>query len=369
MTQGGRKEVKDMSNIWGRNLRLSIFGESHGEGIGIVIDGLPAGFAPDMSKVEEQMARRAPGGFLSTPRKEADRVEILSGLYKGRTTGAPLCGIIRNNDTRSLDYISNLPRPGTADLTAHIKYKGFNDYRGNGHFSGRITAPLTFAGSIARQILEEKDINIGAHILQIGAQRDEAFDRIDTNLLKSLNRMGFPLINSGIAEAMKEEIIKAREDGDSVGGIIECAAWGQPAGLGSPFFESIESSISSMIFSIPGTKGIEFGKGFAMAEMRGSGVNDEIFMDKGNISLKSNNSGGINGGITNGMPIVFRTVFRPTPSISKRQATVDLESGENSSIEIAGRHDPCIVPRALVVVELALALCLMEHILEGGCTL
>ncbi|GAB1475714.1 chorismate synthase [Bacillota bacterium] len=358
-----------MSNIWGRNLRLSIFGESHGEGIGIVIDGLPAGFAPDISLIEAQMARRAPGGCLATPRKEADRVEILSGLFKGKTTGAPLCGIIRNRDTRSSDYNQNLPRPGTADLTAYIKYKGFNDYRGGGHFSGRITAPLTFAGSMARQILEAKGIYIGAHILQIGEKRDEAFDRVDGDLLKALNRMDLPLINSGIAGAMNDEIIKAKEEGDSVGGIIECASWGQPAGLGSPFFQSMESTIASMIFSIPGTKGIEFGKGFEMANMRGSRVNDEMYMDKGNISLKSNNSGGINGGITNGMPIVFRTVFRPTPSISKSQATVNMEKGENIRLEIAGRHDPCIVPRAVVVVESALALCLMEHLPEGGCTL
>lgn len=368
-------------NIWGRNLRLSIFGESHGEGIGIVIDGLPPGFSVDMEGVNFHMARREPGqSELTTPRKEADQVEILSGIFNGVTTGAPLCGIIRNRNIRSQDYTKDLPRPGTADLTAHIKYEGYNDYRGGGHFSGRLTAPLTFAGSIVRQMLEAKGIYIGAHILQIGTCRDEAFAGIETylseasesarpidaELLKTLTRTDFPLLDATKEKEMKETILQAAKEKDSVGGIIECAACGQPAGLGSPFFDSLESSLSSMMFSIPGAKGIEFGDGFGMASMRGSEANDPLYYEEGKIIMRSNHSGGINGGITNGMPILLRVAFRPTASIGKEQKTVDLKTKENKVIEVTGRHDPCIVPRAVVVVESALALCLMDHMLEAG---
>jgi len=355
-----------MSSIWGRNLRLSIFGESHGGGIGIVIDGLPAGFGIDMTEIKRHMARRSPGGgILSTKRKEDDEVEILSGMLEEVTTGAPLCGIIRNTDTRSKDYTKNLPRPGTADLTAHIKFNGHNDHRGGGHFSGRLTAPLAFAGGIARQVLESRGIRIGAHILQIGKHLDEPFSKIDEALFEKLGASDFPLINESNAGPMKEEIIKASEEGDSIGGVVECAAFGHPAGLGSPFFESLESSLTSLVFSIPGTKGIEFGDGFAMAAMRGSEANDGWLKVNGNITSSTNHSGGINGGITNGMPIVFRTVFRPTASIAKEQSTVDLITGESKALTIAGRHDPCIAPRAVVVIESVLALCLMDSILEG----
>ncbi len=355
-----------MSNTWGRNIRLAIFGESHGKGVGISIDGLPPGFVLDFKEIERHMARRAPGGVLATPRKEPDKVEIFSGVFNERTSGSPLCGIIYNKDTRSRDYDPGLLRPGTADFTAHIKYGGYNDYRGSGHFSGRLTAPLVFAGSIARQILESKGINIGGHILQIGNNRDKAFTKIDKSILKSITQTNFPIIDKQMGHAMKKAILKVKEEGDSLGGIVECAAIGSPVGLGSPFFESFESSLSSLIFSIPGVKGIEFGKGFAMAHMQGSLINDQLFVEKGKILSQTNNSGGINGGITNGMPIVFNTVFRPTASISKKQDTVNINKGENSTIEIEGRHDPCIVPRAVVVVESALALCLMEHMMEGG---
>ncbi len=356
-----------MSNIWGRNLRLSIFGESHGPGVGIIIDGLPPGHLIDMSHIEWHMERRAPGrNAFSTPRKETDQVEILSGLLNGRTTGAPVCGLIRNRNTRSSDYPEGMMRPGTADLTAHIKYKGYNDYRGGGHFSGRLTAPLTFAGSIVRQMLESRGISIGAHILQIGTCRDEPFERVDADLLRALTKLDFPLLDDQNADRMKREIRKAAEEKDSVGGIVECAAVGHPAGLGSPFFESMESSLSTMIFSIPGTKGIEFGDGFAFASMKGSCANDELLYDGDTIMTRTNRSGGINGGITSGMPMVFRTAFRPTASIGKPQNTVDLLTGENKTIVVEGRHDPCIVQRAVVVVESALALCLMDSILETG---
>ncbi len=359
-----------MSNIWGRNLRLSIFGESHGQGIGIVIDGLPAGFSLNMEEVNRHMERRAPGrSEFVTPRREGDGVEILSGVFNGFTTGAPLCGMIRNKNTRSEDYEKDLARPGTADLTAHIKYKGYNDYRGSGHFSGRITAPLTFAGSIARQMLASKGIHIGSHILQIGGERGETFDKagqIHRKQLIDLAQSDFPLLNEEKGEGMKAEILRAREEKDSVGGIIECAALGHPAGLGSPFFESMESNLASMLFSIPAVKGVEFGGGFDLASMRGSQVNDPLFYEEGKILLRTNHSGGINGGITNGMPIVFRTVFRPTASIGKEQNTVNLATGENSTVTVEGRHDPCIVPRAVPVVESALALCLMDSMMEAG---
>lgn len=363
-----------MSNIWGRNLRLSIFGESHGDGLGIVIDGLPPGCTIDMNEVSRNMKRRAPGSSnLTTPRTEADEIEILSGIYNGITTGAPLCGIIRNTDIRSGDYTKHLPRPGTADLTAHIKYNGFNDPRGGGHFSGRLTAPVVFSGSIARQILYKKNVTIGAHIYKIGSSCDRLFDNYKSKpqaeLLDRLTKSEFPLLDDTKSLPMKEVILRASDDNDSVGGIIECAATGQPAGLGSPFFESLESKLASLMFSIPGVKGIEFGDGFNMAEMKGSQINDQWFVDDDAITSDTNHSGGINGGITNGLPIIFRTVFRPTASIAKEQKTVDLCTRENATISIIGRHDPCIVPRAVVVVESALALCLLDLFMEGGCGL
>ena len=336
-----------MSNVWGKILKLSIFGESHGEGIGIVIDGLPAGFEIDLDYLEEKMALRAPGGPLATPRKEADRVEILSGFFQGKSTGSPLCGLIRNTDTRSGDYRPQIPRPGTADYTGHVKYKGFNDYRGGGHFSGRLTAPLTFAGTIARQYLLREGIEIVASISSIARARGES--------LLAMN------------EEMAHEIKVAAKEGDSVGGIIRCEATGVPVGLGSPFFNSLESSIAVMVFSIPGVKGIEFGGGFELTKLRGSQVNDAWYMEDGKVFAKSNMSGGINGGISNGMPIVFNAAIRPTPSIYKGQDTVNLESGENVKIQIQGRHDPCIVPRARVVMESAMALCLMDALLESRC--
>lgn len=321
-----------MSNVWGKILKLSVFGESHGEGIGIVIDGLPPGFEIDLDYLEEKMALRAPGGPLATQRKETDKVEILSGFFQGKTTGTPLCGLIRNTDTRSKDYQAHIARPGTADYTGHIKYKGFNDYRGSGHFSGRLTAPLTFAGTIARQYLLGEGIEITAS-----------------------------------SKLMADQIEAAAKEGDSVGGIIRCETTGVPAGLGSPFFNSLESSIAAMVFSIPGVKGIEFGGGFAMTKLRGSQANDALYAEDGKVISKSNMSGGINGGISNGMPIVFNAAIRPTPSIYKEQDTVNLETGENVKIQIQGRHDPCIVLRALVVMESAMALCLMDALLESRC--
>lgn len=350
-----------MSNVWGQSITLSIFGESHGEGIGIVIGGLPEGEEIDRDVIAADMKRRAPGGSsLSTARKEEDQVQILSGLLGNRTTGAPLCGIIFNQDTRSGDYQQYLLRPSHADFPAFMKYRGYHDYRGGGHFSGRLTAPLTFAGSVARQILAHRGVAIGAHIKEIGGVPDRELTLINSEILDGLRQDTFPVLDHEAGEAMKKAILTAKEEGDSVGGIIECAASGLPAGLGEPFFHSAESILSSMMFSIPGVKGIEFGKGFGLASMRGGEANDPIRLSGGRIVTATNHSGGINGGITNGMPVVFRVAMRPAASIGKPQDTVDVEKMEETVMEIRGRHDPCIVPRAVPVIESGLALCLLD---------
>ncbi len=329
-------------NVFGENLKISIFGESHGAGIGVVVDGLPVGEAIDMEAVEREMARRAPGNSpMATARREPDKVEILSGLFEGRTTGAPICGVILNTDTRSKDYRPELPRPGHADLAAYIKYKGFSDYRGGGHFSGRITGPLTFAGALCRQVLERKGVSIRSKIVRLAG-----------------------ISGDGLTSSMEEAVMAARSQGDSAGGVIQCEITGLPAGLGSPFFGSAESRLSAMMFSIPAVKGIEFGAGFAIADMRGSEANDPICIENGKFFTKTNNNGGINGGITNGMPLVFRVAVKPTPSISKEQETVNLNTMEKDVLSIHGRHDPCIVPRALPVVEAAAAICLLDMTLD-----
>lgn len=354
-----------MSNVWGKNITLSIFGESHGEGTGIVIGGLPPGERLDEDEIEYDMSRRAPGtNVFSTARVEKDRVRILSGLYNSKTTGTPLCGIIMNEDRRPADYNRNLLRPGHADYTAFMKYKGFQDHRGGGHFSGRLTAPLTFAGSIARQILGRRGIVIGAHINQIGKAKDKELTLINKEILDGFRASPFPLLDLNVEKEMKNAILLAKEQRDSVGGIIECAAFGLPAGLGSPFFHSVESVVSAMMFSIPGIKGIEFGKGFGLASMQGSEANDPIRLAEDKIVTVTNHSGGINGGISNSMPIVFRVVVRPTASVGKPQDTVDIEKMLNATIEIKGRHDPCIVPRVVPVVESCLALCILDLMQE-----
>ncbi len=354
-----------MSNVWGKNITLSIFGESHGEGTGIVIGGLPPGERLDEDEIEYDMSRRAPGtNVFSTARVEKDRVRILSGLYNSKTTGTPLCGIIMNEDRRPADYNRNLLRPGHADYTAFMKYKGFQDHRGGGHFSGRLTAPLTFAGSIARQSLGRRGIVIGAHINQIGKAKDKELTLINKEILDGFRASPFPLLDLNVEKEMKNAILLAKEQRDSVGGIIECAAFGLPAGLGSPFFHSVESVVSAMMFSIPGIKGIEFGKGFGLASMQGSEANDPIRLAEDKIVTVTNHSGGINGGISNSMPIVFRVVVRPTASVGKPQDTVDIEKMLNATIEIKGRHDPCIVPRVVPVVESCLALCILDLMQE-----
>ena len=346
-----------MSSIFGDKIRISVFGESHGKAIGVVIDSLPPGENIDLDLVFEQMQRRAPGkdSSISTQRKESDQPVILSGMIGNTTTGAPLCAMIENTNTVSKDYsqLKENPRPGHSDYPAYVKYNGFNDIRGGGHFSGRLTAPIVFAGSIIRQILEKKGIKIAAHISKIGNICDDRFNPVytDDETINRLNISSFALLDETKEEAMRKEIENAKKDSDSIGGMIECMIKGLPCGIGGPMFDSIESMISKAVFSIPAVKGIEFGKGFDLSEMRGSQSNDEYFIENGNIKTKTNNCGGILGGISNGMPIVFNTVIKPTPSISKTQNTVNLVTNENTSINIQGRHDPCIVPRAVPAIE------------------
>ena len=354
-----------MSGMWGSKIKLSIFGESHGSAIGITIDGLPAGFSIDMDKIMMEMARRAPGkSSLSTPRKESDIPEILSGYFEGKTTGAPLCAIIRNSNTKSKDYskLKDVMRPGHADYTGAVRYKGFNDYRGGGHFSGRITAPLVFAGAICKQILEVKGIIVSAHINSIGKIKDCSFleSDISDELLNSFKEKELPLINTKLEDEMRQEILSARSSGDSIGGTIECAILGVSPGIGDPFFDSVESTLAHLMFSVPAVKGIEFGKGFDISKMRGSEANDEYYLENGNIKTKTNNNGGILGGITNGMPIIFNVAIKPTASIFKEQNTVNIITMEETTLCIEGRHDPCIVQRALPVIEAVAAIGITE---------
>lgn len=357
-----------MSGTWGNSLKLSIFGESHGKAVGITIDGLKPGILLNHEHIGREMQRRAPGNSeLATPRQERDEYEILSGCFEGRTTGTPLCAVIYNMNERSGDYdkLKHVMRPSHGDYTGYVKYGGFNDYRGGGHFSGRLTAPLVFAGAICMQILQSRGITIGSHIRSIGSQEDEAFDtvNIEGKILNMLRDQAFPVLDPQKGSAMKELIERAKEKGDSVGGIIEAAVTGLEPGLGEPFFDSVESSLSHLIFSIPGVKGLEFGAGFEIARLNGSEANDEYFIDDGKVRTYSNNNGGIIGGITDGMPLVFRVAFKPTPSIAMKQRTIDIDKNEAAEIEIHGRHDPCIVLRAVPVVEAVTAIALLDMLM------
>ncbi|MEX0051162.1 chorismate synthase [Clostridium butyricum] len=357
-----------MSGMWGNKLKVSIFGESHGAGIGITIDGLPSGIEIDMEEVLKEMARRAPGkSKLSTARKEGDQPEILSGFFEGKTTGTPLCAVIRNSDQHSKDYgkLKDLMRPGHADYPGFIRYKGFNDYRGGGHFSGRITAPLVFAGAVCKQILNIKGINVGAHVKSIGTIYDKSFDEVELTkeLLDNLKINELPLLCSEKEEMMRNAILEARSDCDSVGGTIECTVIGIDAGVGNPFFDSVESTLAHLMFSVPAVKGIEFGKGFEMSELRGSQCNDEYYYDGDKVKTYTNNNGGITGGITNGMPILFKVGIKPTPSIAKKQRTIDIEEKKESELIIEGRHDPCIVQRAVPVIEAVTAIGILDLVL------
>ena len=359
------------SNI-GNRVRLSIFGESHGSAIGCVIDGLPAGEALDWGEILTQMARRAPGrDKTSTPRQESDTPELLSGTLGSaeegdlRTTGAPLAMLIRNRNTRSGDYaeLARLPRPGHADYPGFVRYQGFNDVRGGGHFSGRLTAPLVFAGAVCKQILRRRGVHVGGHILEIAGVRDRRFDPVAVNggMLEALSARPFSLLDPAVEAAMREKVEAARMDCDSVGGIVEAAATGLPAGLGSPLFEGMENRLAALLFGVPAVKGVEFGEGFGFAGLRGSEANDPYAYDQnGRVTATANHNGGLLGGITNGMPLILRAAVKPTSSIARPQRTVDLVSGREAELAVRGRHDPCIVPRALPVVEAAVCFVLLD---------
>ncbi|MBQ3216502.1 MAG: chorismate synthase [Oscillospiraceae bacterium] len=354
-----------MSSTYGTTLKLQIFGQSHAPAIGMTLDGFPAGFAPDPEKLEAFLARRAPGqGAYATARKEADKPEFLSGLVEGHTCGAPIAAIIRNTDIRSQDYneLMDVPRPSHADYPARVKYGNQVDHRGGGHFSGRLTAPLCIAGGLCLQYLETLGISVGGHIARIGSQEDIPF----TPLAPQLPVKG-KTIDPAAWERMEKEIAQAKAEGDSIGGIVECAVTGLPAGIGEPMFGGLENRLAQILFSIPAVKGVEFGSGFACAEMRGSRHNDPYYYDEaGLIRTRSNNAGGILGGISTAMPIVFRVAFKPTPSIAKPQESIRFEGSKDPVIlEIKGRHDPCIVPRALPCVEAAAAIAILDAILEG----
>lgn len=345
-------------NSFGNSIRLTLFGESHGAALGCTFDGLPAGFVPDLERVEFELTRRAPhSGVESTRRSETDRYSVLSGMLNGACTGAPLTVVFENRDARSADYCADIPRPSHADLAARLKYKGFNDHRGGGMFSGRMTLPLVFAGALCRQLLEAAGILIASHISSIGGIQDVRFDPC----MKTLPQLDphFPLVDPRLRAEIDALFSDLRRSGDSVGGSVECAALGVPAGIGEPFFNGLESCIAHILFSVPGVHGVEFGAGFGFSGMRGSEANDPISPD---LTTLSNNSGGINGGISNGMPIVFRAAFRPVPSIALPQRTVDLSTSEAVTLEIKGRHDCCILPRACAAVEAAAAIALYDSL-------
>lgn len=354
-----------MSSTYGESLKLSIFGQSHGVAIGMTLDGVPAGLGVDPEKLQVFLNRRAPGqNNWSTPRREEDRPEFLSGLLDGYTCGAPIAAVIYNKNTRSGDYanLKEQPRPGHADLTAQIKYGGYQDCAGGGHFSGRLTAPLCIAGGLCKQWLEAKGITVSAHLAAVAGINDTPFDPRSPKT-DSVNS-DFPVLDPQAGEKMRQAIDKARKDGDSVGGIIECAVTGLPIGLGEPMFGGMESRIAQIIYGIPAVKGVEFGAGFAAAAMRGSQNNDDYQITDGQIALVTNHSGGILGGITNGQPLIFRAAIKPTPSISKVQQSINISSMENQELVIKGRHDPCIAPRAVPVIEAAAAIAVFDAMLS-----
>lgn len=356
-----------MSSTYGEKLKLSIFGQSHGPAIGMTLDGIPAGLPIDLDALQAFLNRRAPGqNDYSTPRKETDVPEFLAGVIDGFTCGAPIAAIIHNSNTRSGDYsnLKDCPRPGHADYPAQVKYKGFQDVAGGGHFSGRLTAPLCIAGGLCKQWLEAKGIRIGAHIRRIGDIEDTAMDWVSPDFDSVCT--DFPVINSDAGRKMQEVIAKARQDGDSIGGVIECIVTGLPAGLGGPLFGGIEGKLAQMIYGIPAVKGVEFGAGFSVGTLRGSENNDAYTVVNGKVQTQTNNAGGILGGISTGMPLVFQTAIKPTPSIAKEQNSISIQKMEPQVLTVHGRHDPCIVPRAVPVVEAAAAIAIFDILLSEG---
>ena len=358
-----------MSSIYYGHLTVSIFGQSHGPGIGVTMDGLPAGETVNLEELRAFLARRAPGRApWSTTRKEGDEPEFLSGLWEGVTCGAPLTAVIRNTNTRSGDYagLKDIPRPGHADYTAQMKYGGFQDAAGGGHFSGRLTAPLCIAGGVCKQLLARRGIFVGGHIAAIGRVADTSFDPVGLTQSELLapGERPFPVLNGAAGEEMKAVIAAARAERDSVGGVVECAVLGLPPGLGDPMLEGMENRIARLVFAIPAVKGVEFGAGFRAAELRGSENNDAFIMDGERVTTRTNHAGGILGGITTGMPLVFRAAVKPTPSIGREQDSVSLSRRENTKLVVHGRPDPCIVPRAVPCMEAAAAIAVYDALLE-----
>ena len=359
-----------MSSEFGNILRVSVFGQSHGKAIGVNIDGLPAGEPIDLEELNAFLDRRKPGKSpLSTARKESDTPVFLSGLENGVTCGFPLCAVIENSDQHSSDYseLADKPRPSHADYTARVKWGGHADMRGGGHFSGRLTAPLCIAGGIAKQLLARRGIFVGAHLAAVGTENDAPFPLHPTaELFDAIAAKPFPVVDDGAGDRMQALILEARQDLDSVGGIIECAAIGLPAGLGDPMFGGVENRLAAALFGIPAVKGVEFGLGFGSARLHGSENNDPFTVENGTVVTASNRAGGILGGITTGMPVTLRTAIKPTPSISRPQQTVSLSAMENTELVIRGRHDPCIAHRAVPVVEAVTAAVLLDLLLEGN---
>ena len=350
-----------MKNVYGNSITVTLFGESHGEQIGAVIDGLAPGIEVDMEFIHKQLELRKPQGKISTKRVEADEPHVVSGVFEGKTTGTPLCILFENQNTKSKDYskTKDLMRPGHADFTAIEKYHGFADYRGGGHFSGRITTPIVAAGAILIQALQKKGIQIGSHIQKCGPIEDKKFTDYETEIAK-VNELIFPVLDEDAAKNIYAYMVQAAEEGDSVGGILETVVTGVPSGVGEPWFDTMESMLAHALFSVPAVKGVEFGEGFGFADMKGSQANDAFEMKEGKVVTKTNHNGGINGGITNGMPIRFQTVVKPTPSIYKKQETVNMATMENEIMQIQGRHDPAIIPRARVVVDSMTAIVLAD---------
>ena len=356
-----------MKNVFGNTLTVTLFGESHGNAIGAVIDGLAPGMTVDEDYIRALLSRRRPAGNISTPRRETDPFVLESGVFEGKTTGTPVCILIPNGDTRSGDYAATrfLARPSHADYTAYCKYHGYEDYRGGGHFSGRITAALVAAGGIVLPALQKKGIRIGTHIRRCAGIADREFGDLTADIDR-LNGMNFAVLDEDKGEDMMAAIRAAGGAGDSVGGVLETAVTGLEAGLGEPWFDTMESVLAHALFAVPAVKGVEFGAGFALSDMTGSTANDPFRVENGRVQTITNNSGGINGGITNGMPVIFRCAMRPTPTVRVKQNTVDFQSNENAVLAAAGRHDPCIVPRAVPVIEAAAAIAVFDALLDKG---
>ena len=359
-----------MSSIWGNSIKLSIFGESHSNGIGGVIDNLPPGIEIDMDEITYELKRRQTGSSaLATARKEPDIPEILSGVVNGRTTGTPLAFVIYNSDQHSKDYdnLKTTARPSHADYTGFLRYKGFNDHRGGGHFSGRLTAPLVFAGAVAKCALKQKGIYTVSRIKSIMDIEDAPWDldSMTFDKAKALKDMIIPTISPDVKKSMEEKVLSLKKELDSAGGVIECAIMNMEKGIGNPIFDAFESRLSSLIFSVPAVKGLEFGEGFGVTKLPGSIANDTLYTDGEGIFTKTNHDGGINGGITNGMPIVFRTAIKPTASISREQDTVNFVDKTNEKLTIVGRHDACICVRAVSVIDACAALCAFDYLVEA----